>query len=160
VSASSISHSLRSPRGDVRAARCLNYGTGALVNLDQTTSGIIGFAVELGGICARLWQRVSCLPARARFIGDFKKSGDNRQKSAGPVQPDVPRLVDHARAAAPELGGSFATTDVRARRSLQTGVPAHIASPGCALPEPNHIRSRGRKKEFAGRRFWAVGSNE
>jgi len=74
---------LRTPSGDVRLARGLNYGTGALVNLDQTTSRIIGFAPQLGGINDGILQRAEYLSACVRFICDFEKAGCDERISIG-----------------------------------------------------------------------------
>jgi hypothetical protein len=74
---------LRLANGDVRLARGLNYGTGALGDLDQVAGRIIGSFPELGGIHAGLRQRAEYLSACVRFICDFEKAGGNERISIG-----------------------------------------------------------------------------
>jgi hypothetical protein len=74
---------LKLPDDGFRLARGLGYGTGALCDLDQTTSRIIGFAPELGGINAGILQRAEYLSACVRFICDFEKAGGDERISIG-----------------------------------------------------------------------------
>jgi hypothetical protein len=74
---------LKLPDGTIRLARGLNYGTGALGNLDHVTNRVIEHAPEIGGINADILRRAEYLSACVRFICDVEKASGHERISVG-----------------------------------------------------------------------------